>query len=278
MKSNSIRGAGPERHKLNADCLAISNLTKTFILPDGRKIIALHRVNLSIKEGEFFGLVGESGSGKSTLAKCVLRLIEPDSGEINVSGLNWLALRGRELRSLRRKVQLIFQDPFTSLNPLFKVMDIVKEPLNIQGIGNQQEQIEKAAEALDLVRFPRDLVYRYPNQLSGGQRQRVAIARALVTKPALLIADEPVSSLDRNLQYQLTQLFSSLCKETGVTLLYITHDLNVVREYCSRIGVIRKGELLEVGKVEKIIKNPESEYTKQMVEAAFQNEDLKERN
>lgn len=251
------------------DCVEIINLSKTYRLPNQRKVLALDQVNLTVKKGEFFGFVGESGSGKTTLAKCVLRLIQPDSGTILLNGEDWLAFKGKKLRKKRRDVQLIFQDPYTSLNPLFKVAQIVKEPLKVQSIGDELEQNKRVEQTLELVRLPNDLIGRYPHELSGGQRQRVAIARALISQPSLLIADEPVSSLDQQLQGQLTRLFAELCQETDVSLIYITHDLRVVKEWSSRIGVMHQGKLLETGTPEQIITKPQTRYTRQLIEEAF---------
>jgi len=249
--------------------LEIVNLSKTFELPNGKKVRALDRINLVVQKGNFFGLVGESGSGKTTLANCILRLIEPDRGSIRINGKDWLNLRGRLLKQWRKQVQIVFQDPYTSINPLFKIREVVREPLQVQKIGTAPEQEERVLEVLELVEFPSGLADRHPHELSGGQRQRVAIARALASRPSLLVADEPVSSLDKELQDQITQLFSKLCRQSGVTLIYITHDLNVVGKWCSDIGVMYRGRLLESGSTAKILRQPAEEYTRQLLREAF---------
>jgi len=249
--------------------LEIVNLSKTFELPNGKKVRALDRINLVVQKGNFFGLVGESGSGKTTLANCILRLIEPDRGSIRINGKDWLNLRGRLLKQWRKQVQIVFQDPYTSINPLFKIREVVREPLQVQKIGTAPEQEERVLEVLELVEFPSGLADRHPHELSGGQRQRVAIARALASRPSILVADEPVSSLDKELQDQITQLFSKLCRQSGVTLIYITHDLNVVGKWCSDIGVMYRGRLLESGSTAKILRQPAEEYTRQLLREAF---------
>jgi ABC-type oligopeptide transport system ATPase subunit len=249
--------------------LEVIDLSKTFKLKSGQLNRALNRVNLAVERGEFFGLVGESGSGKTTLARCIVRLTEPDSGEIRLLGEEWLSLAGKELRRKRSLVQLIFQDPYTSLNPLYTAEETVREPLRVQKIGNEQIRKIRVRETFDRVGFPPELGGRYPHELSGGQRQRVAIARALILQPLLLIADEPVSALDVPLQAQLTSLFARLCLESGITMIYITHDLRTVQEWSSRIGVMHKGRLVEIGTPFEVLNQPVEKYTRRLVEAAF---------
>jgi len=249
--------------------LELKNVVKTFDLKKGlfkrKKIFAVNNVSFHIEKGEFFSLVGESGSGKTTVTRLILRLIKPDSGEILFNGRNIFQMDKENLRLFRKKVQIVFQNPFTSFNPLMKVKDIVKEPLDIHKIGSKRDRLERVKEVLKLVNLPEEFMERYPDQLSGGQRQRVGIARALAVNPEIIIADEPVSSLDVSIQAQIVNLFLKLHKELGLTFLFIAHDLNLVRHLSDRMAVMYKGEVVDYGKTEDIFSNPSSDFTKDLI-------------
>ncbi len=249
--------------------LELKNVSKTFVLKKGffnkKKIYAVKNVSFKIEKGEFFSLVGESGSGKTTVSRLILRLLKPDSGEILFYGKNIFAMNKKELKEYRRKIQVVFQNPYTSFNPLMKVKDIVKEPLDIHKIGGEKERLERVKEVLSLVNLPEEFMERYPDQLSGGQRQRVGIARALAIKPEVIIADEPVSSLDVSIQAQIVNLFLKLHKELGLTFLFIAHDLNLVRHLSDRIAVLYKGEVVDYGETEQVFSSPGSEFTRELI-------------
>ncbi|BBB32094.1 peptide/nickel transport system ATP-binding protein [Thermotomaculum hydrothermale] len=249
--------------------LELKNVTKIFQLKKGlftkKKLYAVNNVSFEIQKGEFFSLVGESGSGKTTISKLILRLLKPDEGEILFLGKNIFKMKGEELKDYRKKIQVVFQNPYTSFNPLMKVKDIVKEPLDIHKIGSKKERLERVEEVLSLVNIPVEFMERYPDQLSGGQRQRIGIARALAVNPEIIIADEPVSSLDVSIQAQIINLFLKLHKELGITFLFIAHDLNLVRHLSDRIAVLYKGEVVDYGKTEEIFTNPKSKFTKELI-------------
>lgn len=212
----------------------------------------LHDVSFDVRRGEIMGLVGESGTGKSTLAKVILGMVKPTSGElINYS----------------QRPQMIFQDPFSSLNPAFTVKRIMEEPLKIQGIRNKQERESRVVEMLRLVELPEECLRAKPDELSGGQRQRVSIAVALIQKPKFIIADEPVSALDVTIQAQILKLLKKLRRELDLSFLFISHDLNVVYQLCDRVIVMKDGQIVERGDVERIYDNPQHEYTKQLLAA-----------
>jgi peptide/nickel transport system ATP-binding protein len=252
--------------------VVVKNLRKTFPLGRGlfsrqSYVVAVDNVSFEVDRGEVFGLVGESGSGKTTCGKLLVRLLEPTSGSIFYDGIDITKLRGGELMSFRRKVQMIFQDPYESLNPRFTVFDAVVEPLVIQGLGNREERRGRVLEALRKVKLtpPEDFLARYPHELSGGQRQRVAIARALVTKPSFVVADEPVSMLDVSIRAGILNLMLELRDKLDLTMLFITHDLAVARYMCDRIGVMQRGRIVEVGEKEEIISSPKHPYTQELL-------------
>ena len=249
--------------------LELKNVSKTFVLKKGffekKKIYAVKNVSFKIEKGEFFSLVGESGSGKTTASKLILRLLKPDNGEILFYGKNIFSMSKKELKEYRRKIQVVFQNPFTSFNPLMKIKNIVKEPLDIHKIGTEKERLDRVRESLSLVNLPEEFMERYPDQLSGGQRQRVGIARALAIKPEIIIADEPVSSLDVSIQAQIVNLFLKLHKELGLTFLFIAHDLNLVRHLSDRIAVLYKGEVVDYGETEQVFSSPSSEFTRELI-------------
>ncbi|MGA6925781.1 MAG: ABC transporter ATP-binding protein, partial [Desulfosarcina sp.] len=235
----------------------------------GRWVTALDRLSLSINAGEIYGLVGESGSGKTTASRLIVGLEAPDSGRIQLDGRDIVGLGGRARKEFARQVQIIFQDPYQSLNAHFSIYDAVCEPLVIHGIGDRAQRKERVLSALKTAGLtpPEDYLSRYPHQLSGGQRQRVAIARAMVLEPRFLIADEPTSMLDASISFQVFRLLNRLRNTMGVTMLFITHSLAAARNLCDRVGVIYRGRLVEQGSARETIMNPLHPYTQALVEA-----------
>jgi len=231
------------------------------------KLKALDNVSFQIFEGESFGLVGESGSGKSTIAKIITSLIKPTSGEVFFEDLSLHNPKNIKIKNkYRGQIQMIFQDPYSSLNPRFKVKDIIAEPIKFfqKGIDNKTVQ-KNINDLIDIVGMSRQSLERYPHEFSGGQRQRISIARALATRPRLLICDEPTSALDVSIQAQILNLLKDLQKELNLTILFISHDLPVVRQMCDRIAVLRNGNLCEVEKTENLFNNPKHNYTKELL-------------
>jgi oligopeptide transport system ATP-binding protein len=251
--------------------LSAHGLTKTYKQRSGRfgfgstVVKALDNVAISLKEGATLGIVGESGSGKSTLARCLLQLVPLDAGEVEFEGRNLAALSGSELRKARRHLQMVFQDPFASLNPRMKVAEIVGEGLVIHGIGNAGERREKVLRVLQRVGLTADDMGKYPHQFSGGQRQRIGIARALVLEPKVVVCDEPVSALDVSIQAQILLLLKELQAEMGLSYLFISHDLRVVRHIASEVAVMHCGRIVEQGTVETIYACPQVEYTQNLL-------------
>jgi oligopeptide/dipeptide ABC transporter ATP-binding protein len=235
----------------------------------GKEIVALNRLSLEIREGEIFGLVGESGSGKTTTGRLIVKLEDPDSGSIFLDERDITGLKGRRLKGFRKEVQMIFQDPYQSLNPQLSIFDTVSEPLLIQKIGSTTERRELVRQALKSVGLspPDDFVHRFPHQLSGGQRQRVAIARATVLKPKLVVADEPTSMLDASISAQIFNILKEMRDRLHVTLLFITHNLAAARYLCDRIAVIYRGTLVEMGMADEVIRQPSHPYTQALIDA-----------
>ncbi|WP_295010243.1 dipeptide/oligopeptide/nickel ABC transporter ATP-binding protein [uncultured Microbacterium sp.] len=224
---------------------------------------ALRGVSLDIAPGECLGLVGESGSGKSTLGKAILGLAPATSGRIRFDRRDITALRGAERRALAKDVQVVFQDPYGSLNPAMTIGDVLAEPLHASGVG-AREATRRVREMLDRVRLPESAMDRYPSEFSGGQRQRVAIARALVRRPRLVVCDEPVSALDLTTQAAVLDLFIELQRETGVAYLFVSHDLGVVHRVCHRVAVLYHGEIVEVGEGEQVTRHPVHPYSERL--------------
>ena len=235
----------------------------------GSRIVALDRISLEINAGEIFGLVGESGSGKTTVSRLIVGLEAPDGGRIQFDGQDILGLKGRARRDVTRHVQVIFQDPYQSLNAHFSIFDAVCEPLVIHGIGDRTDRRTLVCKALDTAGLTpaESFLDRYPHQLSGGQRQRVAIARAMVLEPRFLIADEPTSMLDASISFQIFQLLNRLRKDFGVAMLLITHSLAAARNLCDRVGVLYRGRLVEQGTAHETIMHPRHPYTKALLDA-----------
>lgn len=228
---------------------------------------AVDDVSLSIHRNEVLGLVGESGSGKSTYGRALLRLNDATAGQIFFEGQDLTSKTRREMRPLRSQMQMIFQDPNSSLNPRIRVADAIAEPLRINKIGTPQERRRRVEEMLEQVQLPREYLTRFPHQLSGGQKQRVSIARALITRPKLLVADEAVSALDVSVQAQILNLLSDLQQRLGLTILMISHDLAVVRYFADRVAVMYLGKLMEVGPVERVFARPAHPYTRALLDA-----------
>ena len=234
------------------------------------RVRAVSNVSLSIEAGETLGLVGESGSGKSTLGRLLLRLIEPDSGSVHFDGHDVRAASGRNLRQLRRNMQIIFQDPFGSLDPRMTVERIVCEPIAIHRTDPGKSRRQRAAEMMRAVGMDESALARYPHEFSGGQRQRIGIARALMLRPRFIVADEPVSALDVSVGAQIVNLLRDLQKEFRLTYLFISHSLPVVRYLSTRIAVMKRGELVEIGPAEQIVAAPQHEYTRTLLAATPQ--------
>ncbi|MEE6273067.1 ABC transporter ATP-binding protein [Georgenia sp. MJ206] len=255
-----------------ADIVEVQHLTKVFNLRGavpgtGTEFKAVDDVSFAIPRGSTMALVGESGSGKSTVANIMLNLLEPTEGRVIFEGTEVGSLGKRQLFDFRRQVQPIFQDPYGSLDPMYSIFRTVEEPLRVHGAGGKRQRAARVAELLDLVSLPRSTMRRYPNELSGGQRQRVAIARALALNPDLLVCDEAVSALDVLVQAQVLTLLNDLQAELGLTYLFITHDLAVVRQIADRVAVMEKGRLVELATTDDVFDNPRQQYTRDLLAA-----------
>jgi peptide/nickel transport system ATP-binding protein len=241
-------------------------LSVTGLVKDFGALRAVNEVSFDLARGETFALVGESGSGKSTTARLVARLEAPTAGTVALGGADYTRARGESLRQLRRRLQLVYQNPYASLDPRFTVADAVDEPLRAFG-RPRDERARRVAELIDLVALPASFAARRPAELSGGQRQRVAIARALALAPDLVILDEAVSALDVSVQAQILQLLTDLQAELGLAYLFITHDLAVVRQVADRVGVMQGGRLVEAGAAADILESPSDDYTRRLLDA-----------
>jgi oligopeptide transport system ATP-binding protein len=228
---------------------------------------AVDGVSFDLPRGRTLGLVGESGSGKSTTGYCILQLMKPTSGSVRFEGKELTELPREELRRMRREMQIVFQDPYSSLDPRMTVGGIVAEPLEVHGIGTRRSRGETVRRLLEVVGFDPNYTNRYPHEFSGGQRQRIGIARALALNPKLIVCDEPVSALDVSIQAQILNLLKDLQRDFGLTYLFISHDLAVVRTMSDEIAVMNQGELVEVGPAEEVYENPKDEYTKALFTA-----------
>jgi oligopeptide transport system ATP-binding protein len=224
-------------------------------------------VSLSVPRGKTLGIVGESGSGKTTLGRAVLQLYKPSAGRVVFDGTDLATLNRRGLKAMRRQIQMVFQDPFGSLNPRMQVGEIVGEPLLVHGLGLRRDVEKTVREMLDVVGLPQSAYARFPREFSGGQRQRINIARALVTRPKLVIADEPTSALDVSVQAQIINLFQSVQAEFELTYVFISHDLGVVRIMADEVAVMQAGEIVESGNVTRVFDAPQSDYTRELIDA-----------
>lgn len=253
--------------------LEVKNLSKHFpinkgILNNQQGICkAVDDVSFHVNKGETLGLVGESGCGKSTTGRCILRLIEPTSGEIIFDNINVSALQPTEMRKMRQDMQMIFQDPYASLNPRMKIKDIVAEPIRIFNKANKTEAYKKVYELLEIVGLSQKHAERYPHEFSGGQRQRIGIARALTLNPKLIVCDEPVSALDVSIQAQVINLMEDLQKEFNLTYIFIAHDLSVVKHISDRVAVMYLGRIVEIASHKDLYKDPKHPYTRALLSA-----------
>ncbi len=256
---------------------AVENLTKTYkgrgFFRKGREVKAADGVSFSIQRGETLGLVGESGSGKSTVGRCVMRLIEPDDGSIRIGDLSIRELSQAQFRPMRRRIQMVFQDPFASLNPRRTVGRIIAEGPIAQGVP-KRVALEQARKLLDLVGLQANAADRYPHEFSGGQRQRVGIARALALEPEVLVADEPVSALDVSVQAQILALMQDLQKRLGLAILFVTHDLRVAAQMCDRIAVMQRGKIVELQPTAELFRSPQHAYTRALLAAVPGGQDV----
>ena len=250
--------------------LRVENLSKHFIITGsnikGKTVIdAVKNISFCIHEGDSFGLIGESGSGKTTTANLVLRLIEPTSGNIYLFGKDITSMDEGDMRKNRKDIQIVFQQAGNSLDPMMTVGELVMEPLKIHRIVKEKDYDSETDKLLDMVGISPDDKNKYPAQMSGGQNQRIIIARAIAVRPRFIVCDEPVASLDVSVQGQILNLLIDLKEELGLTYLFITHDLKVIRHICNRIAVMNRGEIVEMGEAASILLNPSHEYTKTLV-------------
>lgn len=260
----------PEPRTGPAGAISVRDITRVYQRPrtslrhPSPPVHALRGVSFAIPQGQRFGIVGESGCGKSTLLRILAGLDRPTSGSVAIDGRDITGLRERQLKFVRERLQLVFQDPMSSLDPRMRVGDIVAEPLVAQGLGNRRERV---AELLEAVGLRADAANRYPHQFSGGQRQRISIARALAPRPKIIVADEPVSALDVSVRAQVLNLIADLVDELSLTLVFVSHDLSVVRHVCDRVAVMHAGQIVETGATEQVYEDPQHSYTRRLIAA-----------
>ncbi|HLR92101.1 MAG TPA: ABC transporter ATP-binding protein, partial [Atopostipes sp.] len=258
-----------------ANFIDVKNLKKHYDVSKGlfsksdKKVRAIDDISFVIREGEILGLAGESGSGKSTTGEILLKLQDPTSGEVVVIDKNISELDRRDMKQFRKDIQMIFQDPYETLNPRYDILTTIGEPLIIQGIKDPEEIKRRVIEALETaeLRPAEEYLYRYPHELSGGQRQRIAIARGIVNDPKFIVADEPVSMLDVSIRAGILNLLQRLRDEKGMTMLYISHDLSTIKYLCDRIAIMYLGKIVEIGSIEEVIEDPQHPYTKTLLSA-----------
>jgi peptide/nickel transport system ATP-binding protein len=268
LAGRALIGVRPPPSAETPALLQLENVTKRFPLPGSKEnVTAVDQVSITVHRGRTYSLIGESGSGKSTLARITMRLEQASSGRVWFDGRDITGTKGGELRQLRRRVQLVYQNPYSSLDPRLRIDEVITEPLRAFGIGDQADRTHRAVELLDQVALPASTAGRKAVELSGGQRQRVAIARALALRPELLVLDEPVSALDVSVQDQILRLLVRLQKELDLGYLFISHDFAVVQQISDEIGVLRRGELVEQGPTAQIFGSPTHEYTRELITA-----------
>ncbi|ANS75122.1 peptide ABC transporter ATP-binding protein [Paenibacillus yonginensis] len=248
--------------------IEVDGLKKFFNVGQGKTLKAVNDISFSIQKGETLGLVGESGCGKSTAGRTILRLYEPTAGSVRFEGTDIYKLSPGKMKAMRRDMQMIFQDPYASLNPRFTVMDIIGEALDIHGLaGSRKERKKRVEELLDMVGLKSDHASRYPHEFSGGQRQRIGIARALAVNPKFIICDEPISALDVSIQAQVVNLLTELQNKLGLTYLFVAHDLSMVKHISDRVAVMYLGKVVELAPSEELYSNPQHPYTQTLLSA-----------
>ena len=245
--------------------LEIKNLRKEF--GTKKPIVAVDNISLTLQKGKTLGIVGESGSGKSTLGRIMLRLIEPTSGQITFNNQDLMQVKPKELRNLRSKMQMIFQDPMASLDPRMSVRELIKEPLDIHNIGSKQERNKVVEDIAEKVGIAKSALEKFPHEFSGGQRQRISIARAVINKPDLIVADEPVSALDVSIQAQILNLLKELRNEMNLSFIFISHDLSVVKYFCDEVAVMYLGNIVEYAPTSELFAAPKHPYTQALISA-----------
>lgn len=250
--------------------IELKDVRKTFRSPQGQLVTAVDGVSLAVERGETLGIIGESGSGKSTLGRLILRLIEPDSGTILLEGEDIRGLSKAQLRKRRRRWQIVFQEPFASLNPRLTVRQIVEEPLIVaKTYGSRAERLRRVTETLEEVGLSQDFLGRRPANLSGGQQQRVGIARCLVTDPTLVVLDEPTSSLDLTIRASILRMLAKLQVARGLTYVFVSHDIDTVRHFCTSVAVMHRGRFVETGSTDDVLSHPQESYTQTLMSAAM---------
>ena len=256
-----------------SEILRIENLTKKFkkknlFSSDSDEITAAYNVSFLLNRGEILAIAGQSGSGKSTIAKLILRAIDPDSGKIFYNNEE-IRNNSNELKKFRMKCQMVYQDPYDSINPRMTISDIINEPLEIHNIGTKNERMQKVIDTLRMVKLEpaEEISKKHPHMLSGGQRQRVVIARAIVVKPEIIIADEPVSMLDVSIRAEVLELMKEIQLKNNISMIYITHDLATAKHFADNIIILNSGKIMESGSIDKVLRNPENAYTKSLIAA-----------
>ncbi len=258
--------------------LEVSHLCKYFPISKTLNKKAVDDVSFTINKGEIFGIIGESGCGKSTLVRTIKNLYQKDNGQIKYRGVDIDLLDKKKQEEINKKIQMVFQDPVSSLNPRMNILSIVTEGLVVKGVNDKNLLIEQAGKYLEIVGLSKEYLYRYPYEFSGGQKQRIGLARALIMEPEILILDEPISSLDVSMQAQILNLLKKLNKEMGLTMIFISHNLSITSEFSSRVAVMYNGRIVEIGNGEEVFRNPLHSYTKCLLNAVTYADPNKERN